>query len=199
MRRTKHLRQGFTLVELLVVIAIIGALVGLLGPAVMDARKKSVRTTCLNNLKQLGTFCTGYALDHSDRFPFGPGKAPPAYESFQVLVNATPNFDPRILCSPAQLDDPAEPDDNGKIVLESNNVSYAYRSKRTTTSSKPTTVLMSNDTYRGAPNETDEPQGHEGGVNVFFITGEASFMPVENIGEGRSFPEGLVDNSGKTE
>src|SRR6476619_481344 len=49
---------GFTLVELMVVIAIIGVLLAILIPAVQAAREASRRTSCLNNLHQVGVGLT---------------------------------------------------------------------------------------------------------------------------------------------
>jgi prepilin-type N-terminal cleavage/methylation domain-containing protein len=74
--RSRHGARGvvaqgaFTLVELLVVIAIIGVLVALLLPAVQSAREASRRTSCGNNLKQLGIAAQLF-YDVNQRFPPG--------------------------------------------------------------------------------------------------------------------------------
>ena len=76
MFQLKKDRKGFTLIELLVVIAIIAILAAILFPVFARARRAAQRTSCLNNMKQIGVAINMYESDWDDRYPLvtGPGR-----------------------------------------------------------------------------------------------------------------------------
>ncbi len=116
-RRWQH---GFTLVELLVVIAIIGVLVGLLLPAVQAAREAARRSSCTNNLAQLGLamhhheFSVEY-LPSGVINPDGPIRSEPSGKHISWTIQIMPFLEQRNLYDHFDFDKSAYSTENSEV------------------------------------------------------------------------------------
>jgi prepilin-type N-terminal cleavage/methylation domain-containing protein len=81
-------RRGLTLIELLVVVAIVSLLVGILLPALAQARRTASVTLCLSNQRQVGTAIHAYASGNRNSIPFGPNGLPITATNFYTQTGA---------------------------------------------------------------------------------------------------------------
>jgi prepilin-type N-terminal cleavage/methylation domain-containing protein/prepilin-type processing-associated H-X9-DG protein len=92
---------GFTLVELLVSIGIIGLLIGLLLPAVQQAREAMRRAQCAANLRQIGIAMNAYHAIHN-MFPPGhmvPRRGSGIQDNYSEITFCLPQLDQNPLYS----------------------------------------------------------------------------------------------------
>jgi prepilin-type N-terminal cleavage/methylation domain-containing protein/prepilin-type processing-associated H-X9-DG protein len=89
--------SAFTLIEMLVVIAIIAILASLLLPALVGAREKARRASCMSRLQQIGIALNSYTGDYSEYLPGDPGWGAGNACHF---ANSAENADCATLCVP---------------------------------------------------------------------------------------------------
>jgi len=82
----KRQRYGFTLIELLVVIAIIAILAAILLPVFAAARERARMSSCVNNLKQMGTAEQMYLQDSDEYFTGAYVNSPTGRRSYPELL-----------------------------------------------------------------------------------------------------------------
>ncbi len=134
--------KNFTLIELLITISIIAILAGLLFPALNNARESAYRTSCRNNLKQIGVMLSTYHTDFK-RFPHALSmlSADPTESTGPVLRTTLKNYggesDGVFRCQrdlkPQSSYESAEEDDytydsatSDKTFFETEKISYEY-------------------------------------------------------------------------
>ncbi|MCP4649508.1 MAG: type II secretion system protein [PVC group bacterium] len=144
-------KKGFTLVELLVVMAVLAILAGGLLPALSRAREQGRRTTCMNNLKQIGLAISMYRLDNNDSFP----------ADLNALYNSTTPTDGYIdnldifICPSTGAATPANPAAGD----------YDYTAPGTNNPASTVTIVA------------DKAANHKGGKNTLYVDGHVSWVP----------------------
>ncbi len=195
--RNNEQRSGFTLIELLVVIAIIALLAALLFPAVSGAMQRSKRTYCLNNVKQIGMGCVGFANDAQGWWPPGAPSVAQPVSSVKMKAVVAALSDVGQVTDPKLWVCPADKLDHGVAVApaatctnnfnSNGNCSYAYLAGLGDKTSLPPTstpalVDESNDESGGtAPSSlrdlTDKDNHGANYRNILYFDNHAVTMP----------------------
>lgn len=195
-------RTGFTLIELLVVIAIIAILAAILFPVFARAREKARQSSCLSNLKQIGTAEMMYVQDydemmHSWSEATGTGELIYAAWLLQPYVMNTQLFDCPSDNRTILPDLPAPADNSQRGRAEYGYISSQLAHQPIAKLERPAETVMWVDAsaaYVFIPSSCAPEAGgqawrrneyqarHNDGLNVVWCDGHAKWMKVSSLG-----------------
>ncbi|QDU09945.1 DUF1559 domain-containing protein [Gimesia aquarii] len=185
-RRERH---GFTLIELLVVIAIIAILIALLLPAVQQAREAARRSTCKNQLKQIGLALHNYHETHrifpqggyGQSIGSGTGSSTANNVSMSFLVMILPFVDQAPLYQTFNLNRGYAFSDNRQACL---NVPPVYHCP----SSNKTKSTHTSEVFNSTPTFASHYVGNMGPVGTNATSSAPYPLECENPSSGTSIP-----------
>ena len=157
--RDARRRAGFTLVELLAVLAIILIVVGLLSVALNQTKTRSLRVSCLDNMKQLQYAWTMYANDFNDYVALNK-TAPPIITTIGMASAVPRNSTNSWVAGNPKVDRSWETLAQGTLYpyVKHPEVYRCPMDSSTTKAGNPRTRSYSIDAYLGGDDEESDPR-----------------------------------------
>ena len=161
--------------ELLAAIAIIAVLAGMLLPTLCAPRETARRSTCLNNLKQIGLAMRLYSGDYNGRFPTDISGT--TVGSFGLMTNNYQTSYKTWICP----SDPGVVASGSLLPFTRTNLSYAYAGFGLTEKVQPDTPLACDRSSSGnltarKPWANNAWTHKSDGGNVLFADGHVEFL-----------------------